>query len=52
MEERELAMDKKTVGGNGEEDPFYRATPNPTVTCLSPHRAVLPLRRAVLPLGR
>ena len=49
MEERELAKDKKTVG---EEDPSYRPPPNPTVTCLSPHRAVLPLHRAVLPLGR
>ena len=43
------AMDKKTVG---EEDPFYRATPNPTVTCAGRVQAVLPLLRAVLPLGR
>ena len=43
------AMDKKTVG---EEDPFYRATPNPTVTRAGRVQAVLPLLRAVLPLKR
>ena len=31
MEERELAMDKKTVGGNGEEDPLKQEMQNPTV---------------------
>ena len=43
------SKDEITVG---EEDPFYRATPNPTVTRAGRAQAVLPLLRAVLPLKR
>ena len=45
MEERELQGDKRTVGGKGEEDPLLKESSNPTVTCHSPPRAVLPLGR-------
>ena len=47
-EEHEL----KRLGSLGKKTPFYSGGNNPTVTPkTAPQRAVLPLPRAVLPLG-